>query len=221
MNKQDANALTRRQGLIFDLDGTLWDSIDTVVEAWNQGFRLMNREQRISRETLRPMMGKTVEAFRLAYFSDLSEEEGMKGIETLFAIENELVQRIGGKLYPQVTETLARLAEHYPLFIVSNCGKGYIEAFLAHYELEKLFTDIESNGGTGLSKAENIRLIMKRNGLEQAYYIGDTKGDCDAAAKAEVPFIFASYGFGEAQPAVFTLGKFEELSELPLFNYEH
>ncbi len=45
-------------------------------------------------------------------------------------------------------------------------------------------------------KADNIRLIMERNHLEQVVYVGDTQMDADACKAAGVPIVFASYGFG-------------------------
>lgn len=39
-------------------------------------------------------------------------------------------------------------------------------------------------------------MVILRNGIENAVYVGDTQSDCDAARQAGVPFIFASYGFG-------------------------
>ena len=88
------------------------------------------------------------------------------------------------------------LAKTYDLYIVSNCQCGYIEQFLRKTQLEAYIKDIECFGNTGKNKGENIRLLVKRNSLKAPVYIGDTKGDCDASKEAGVPFIFASYGFG-------------------------
>ena len=71
-----------------------------------------------------------------------------------------------------------------------------VEQFLRKTQLEAYIKDIECFGNTGKNKGENIRLLVKRNSLKAPVYIGDTKGDCDASKEAGVPFIFASYGFG-------------------------
>jgi phosphoglycolate phosphatase len=83
------------------------------------------------------------------------------------------------------------------MYIVSNCQEGYIETFLHYHRLETYFKDFESHGRTKLSKGENIRLVMMRNHIEEAVYIGDTRGDMEAAEQAGIPFIFAAYGFGK------------------------
>ncbi|MFP3471895.1 hypothetical protein R0J90_17765, partial [Micrococcus sp. SIMBA_144] len=52
-------------------------------------------------------------------------------------------------------------------------------------------------GRTGLSKGENIQLIIERNNLTSPIYVGDTEGDRKAARYARIPFIYAQYGFGQ------------------------
>lgn len=87
------------------------------------------------------------------------------------------------------------------VFIVSNCQSGYIELFLKKTGLAPYVTDTECFGDTGMKKAENIRLVVARNGLQQPVYVGDTKGDEEAAHEAGVPFVHAAYGFGRARAA--------------------
>lgn len=101
---------------------------------------------------------------------------------------------------PGWPETLAALAQKYALFVVSNSQDGYVQAFL-HWSGLTCFRDIEMAGRTGLDKGANIRLVMERNGVTKAVYVGDTQGDADAAAKAGIPFIFTEYGFGSVKDA--------------------
>ena len=57
----------------------------------------------------------------------------------------------------------------------------------------------------------NIRLVMERNGVTKAVYVGDTQGDADAAAKAGIPFIFTEYGFGSVKDAAARIASLPEL----------
>jgi phosphoglycolate phosphatase len=114
-------------------------------------------------------------------------------------------------LYPGVREILEQLAEDYPLFIVSNCQAGYIEAFLDAYHLSALFIDFRSSEVSGRTKAENIRDLVQRYALRSPVYIGDTQLDAEAAALAEVPFIYASYGFETVTGADYTITGFADL----------
>lgn len=62
------------------------------------------------------------------------------------------VAELGGLLYPHIEAGLRRLLVRYPLFIVSNCQAGYIEAFLEWSGLAECFRDFGCSGNTRLSK---------------------------------------------------------------------
>ena len=86
---------------------------------------------------------------------------------------------------------------------------------LFHQEvLNKYFVDYECPGRTGLAKAENIKLIVERNNLKNPVYVGDTQGDANAAKAANVPFIYAKYGFGEVEEFENEIESFEDLLKI-------
>ena len=114
-------------------------------------------------------------------------------------------------VYDKVKETIISLSTQYQIFIVSNCQAGYIEAFLKNTGLENYVIDHLCPGDTGVLKADNIRLVMERNGLKSAVYVGDTQGDADACKKAGIPMIYAAYGFGQVEEPQVTIASMEEL----------
>ena len=67
--------------------------------------------------------------------------------------------------------------------------------------------------GKKKEKGENIRLIMERNQLERAVYIGDTQGDLDASHAAGIPFIYAAYGFGSVNEDVPSVQEPSQISQ--------
>lgn len=71
-----------------------------------------------------------------------------------------------------------------------------------------------SAGNTGNNKADNIKLIMKRNGLKDAIYVGDTIGDYNASVKNKILFVYAKYGFGKIDNLIYKVNKFKELLKL-------
>ena len=131
-------------------------------------------------------------------------------MEKLYAHENEVLETEGGILYPGVPETLEQLAKKYALFVVSNAADGYVQAFLRWSQL-RCFRDFEIAGRTGLEKGPNIRLVMERNGVDRAVYVGDTQSDAAAAAFVGIPLIFAAYGFGTVSNPSWQIQSFSEL----------
>ena len=184
-------------GIIFDLDGTLWDASKQVVPAWNRVLDLYPQlHKHITETDMQGFMGKTLDTIAGLMFPNLDEKESLKILRECCQEEQIYLQEHGGTLYPNLEKTLMFLQDKYKLFIVSNCQDGYVQAFLNHHGLGRYFTDYEMSGRTGQIKGENIKLILDRNHLTKAVYVGDTQGDMEAAIYAGVPFIYAKYGFG-------------------------
>ena len=198
--------------IIFDLDGTLWDSTEAVLKAWSmvcEGDK--DIKSPITKEMLQSVMGLQIYQIGNKFFPYLDEARQAKILDLCCEEEQNLLGREGGVLYKELESILQILSKSYPLFIVSNCQCGYIETFLEYHKLGKYFKDIECAGNTSLVKGENIKMIMKRNNLKNPVYVGDTQGDCDAAKLANIPFVFASYGFGETDRYDYIL---EEISDI-------
>lgn len=201
--------------IIFDLDGTIWDSCDTVALAWNSVFKQnkhVNKE--VTKNDVQNVMGLQTPEIGKKLFPKLDADTREQLMMTCGAVENKYIEQYGGKLYEYVEDALKKLSKKYSLYIVSNCQDGYIEAFYTYHQLEKYFSDYENPGRTGLSKAENILLIMKRNQLSNPVYVGDTIGDGNAAKIAGIPFIYAQYGFGKAIEFDHVIENFSQLLEL-------
>ncbi len=204
-----------KTGLIFDMDGTLWDSSENVAAAWDEKIRELGyAELNITRKDIMGVMGLTMDIIADILFGSLPQQERMELLNKCCDNENSYLRIHGGVLFPDLENTLRILKEKYPLYIVSNCQSGYIESFLDHYGFGKYFDDIECYGNNLLDKGSNIALIAERNGLDNAYYIGDIQGDYDATVKAGFNFIHAAYGFGTIDHTVPELRKFSDLPAL-------
>ena len=202
------------KNLIFDIDGTLWDSRALVAEGYNiqlnaEGYGHLC----VNAEILRPLFGKTMTEIADVIFAEvpLPERYGLMercmDTENKYLAENEC--RIG---YEGVKETLEELAKEHRLFIVSNAQCGYPELCMEKLGIGHLFRGHLCFGDTGTEKGETILELMRRHNLADAIYIGDTQGDYEATLVAKVPFIFAAYGFGN--PTGYD-AKLEDIRQLP------
>lgn len=210
--------ITEQEGkhmVIFDLDGTLWDSGDSVGESWNIVIQRAGYDLTVTADDLRRNMGKTMNEIADDLFGFLPEEERYALARRCEVFENAYITEHGGRLFEGVRETLKELYDAgVKMSIVSNCQEGYIPAFLTSMDMHRYFIDYEEWGRSGLLKADNIRLVMERNGAEKAVYVGDIQKDADASAKAGVPCIWAAYGFGHIDKPAGVLNEFSELPQV-------
>ena len=201
--------------IIFDLDGTLWDSTQTSADVWNRILKKFPEiTEKVTADRLKQLFGRPLDEIGVLLFQSVSQERAIEVIRVCSSEQNSYIAQQGGILYPNLEETLKHLSAKYKLCIVSNCEDGYIESFFAAHGLEKYFVDYECPGRTRKYKADNIRLVMERNHLQHPVYVGDTLGDSDAAKEVGVPFIHAAYGFGEGVNYVAQISGLDELGSV-------
>lgn len=211
------------EALIFDLDGTLWDATENIQKSWNiaiQDFEEL-KGHTISKKMLTSIMGLPMDEISSKLFPNLSKKMQAEVMERCCLVENEYLTEHGAILFPMVEDTLQKLSKRYPLFIVSNGQEGYIQTFLTSHKMEKYFTDVQNWGDNPAPKGENIKLIMKRNNIGNAVYIGDTDGDAKAAQMAGIDFIYARYGFGQVDTYTYAIDEFKQLNEFPAIVQQH
>lgn len=205
----------KTDSIIFDLDGTLWDSTKAVCVIWNDVLKnYPSIEKTVTPEEVESCMGQQTDEIGRKLFPELNKEMQHRLMDEMGKAEITCLGDHGGTLYPNLEETLKKLSQNYKLFIVSNCQDGYIESFFRAHKLEQYFTDFECFGATGLPKAENNKLIIHRNRLNSPIYVGDTKGDAESAKAAEIPFVYARYGFGTVETYDYVIDHFEEILRL-------
>ena len=189
------------ESLIFDIDGTLWDSRALVAEGYNiQLEREGLQHLFVNADILKPLFGKTMTEIADVLLASIDPAERYDLMERCMATENEFLFlnpcQIG---YPGVLETIAKLAKTYRLFIVSNSQKGYPELCIDKLGLTPYIEGHMCFGDTGTGKGQTILTLMKKHAISSAVYIGDTQGDSDACREAGLPFIFCTYGLGQTE----------------------
>lgn len=217
--KESCMETSRFDGIIFDVDGTLWDARGVVAKSWED---IIRRETdwpiRFDDKSLGAMFGRTMDTIFFHFYPESTREEYERLTAIIYNVQNENLIKYAPPLYDGVKETLKKLSERYRLFIVTNAQRGYIDTIFKVHDIRKYFTDWMCFGDTGESKDVTITRLMERNHLERAVYVGDTQGDADASAKAGIPMVYAGYGLGSVDKPWKSIESFRELGDIFLKN---
>ena len=202
------------ESVIFDIDGTLWDSRALVAEGYNIQLRSEGYDHLcVNAEILRPLFGKVMTEIADAILAEIPMPEWYALMERCMETENRYLEENECKIgYEGVKQTLEELAKTYRLFIVSNAQCGYPELCIEKLGLGEVIRGHLCFGDTGTEKGETILELMRRHDITDAVYVGDTQGDYEATQVANIPFVWAAYGFGSPDGAA---GRITDIRQLP------
>ncbi len=205
-------------GIIFDMDGTLWDAVQSYCDVWNETIAHFGiKRSEVKYDELVVLMGKHLRDIYDCLIGDCFENRELF-IERLIEDERRMIPVIGGKLYEGVDETLEKLGKQCKLFMVSNCSADGLNNFLTFTGLSHHFVENLTYGSTGVDKSVNIRRLLDKYNLKRAVYVGDIQKDADSTHAAGIEFVHAAYGFGKVSDAEFSIQNFKELETIVLNN---
>ena len=204
------------ESLIFDIDGTLWDSRALVAEGYNIQLKKEGLDHLcVTAEDLKPLFGKVMTEIADAILSSIDPKERYDLMDRCMETENKYLFENECKIgYPGILETVKELSKTYRLFIVSNSQCGYPELCMDKLGLTPYIEGHMCFGDTGTSKGKTIRKLMEKHNIVSCAYVGDTQGDYEATVEADVPFIWATYGFGTPDGYVAKIDAFSDLLNL-------
>lgn len=209
--------------IIFDLDGTLWDTADATYEIVNQYLKDHGYAMQVSKEVIVENMGYEFDTCAERYFPKLDKKEALMLLDKIYEYEAELLKggKIIGKVFPHVTEVIAKLSKKYILCIVSNCSNDfYIESFLNTANVNDYITDYVAASNFFISKAEAMRKVKEKYKAEKIIYVGDTLKDQVSAVDAGGTFVYAKYGFGDDLVSKHSIHDITELPGLASYIFE-
>jgi len=208
--------MIKTDGIILDIDGTLWNTTGVVAQAWNKAIADCGFDAAlVNASGLQKEFGKPMNVIADDLWPALSQEQKDLLMKQCCVREQEALKENHEDIsYPAVRDTIKALAQKFRLYIVSNCQSGYIELTMEKNKIADFISDHECYGDTGLGKADNLRLLVRRNGIKAPVYVGDTQGDADACREAGVKFVWAGYGFGSVQEFAAKVDRFDQLLDL-------
>jgi phosphoglycolate phosphatase-like HAD superfamily hydrolase len=175
--------------IIFDLDGTLADSIPVLLELVND-LRIIDRT--LTREDYERAKNLPIKAI----FKDLGVPL-WRAPGILVKGRAALTQRISEVPFCKgMDKAVQRLGKQHRLFVMSSNSLENVQQFLELHGMRDCFEAIY--GGVGIfGKPKMLRKITEQHALDKAstYYVGDEIRDVDAAKKAGLKSIAVTWGF--------------------------
>ena len=198
--------------IIFDLDGTLWETIDATYEAANIITEKYAELKPISKETIIKGMGLSTLENATNYIPYIPAEKSLKYVKEISQKTSEIINENNVVIYEGVIETLKKLSKNYKLGIITNNRDEYAKAFLNITKLNEYFTDYMGAASYNITKGEAIKEMVKKYKEKENYYVGDIKKDQEATMYAGIKFIHSKYGF---EPNLKSEQSIEKIQDLP------
>jgi len=208
--------------LIFDLDGTLIDSLADLTEAVNH-MRSAFRIPPLSQEQVRGMVGQGARILVEKALPEAAAEEIDKGLE-LFIDYNHSHLLDNTALYPGVTDTLHELLDQgRTLTVVSNKNTNLCRLILDNLGVGDCFSTVLGADALSERKPSPLPLLslMEQHGNEalSTLMIGDSINDISAGRAAGVATVGCSFGYGgtsDLAEANWIIDTFPKLLSLPI-----
>ena len=200
--------------IIFDLDGTLWDTTQVTYISANNVAARHDEVNSFSMKTIKNGMGLSFDENTKQYMPYLNQEDSSKYLDEIIDENIKNIKQDGAILYDGVIDTIKYLSQKYKLGIITNNNDEYVEAFFKTSGLKSYFTDYMGAASYNITKGSAIKIMVTRNKTEDNYYVGDILNDKLSSQEAGVKFIHARYGFGHNFDSEYYIDKISDLLSL-------
>jgi len=180
--------------IIFDFDGTLFDTRTVDITAFNRALLTMGRIK-LPAGVILASIGKPIGLIAKDYLKTDDDALIQRFVSLALKFELEEIEK-SALMYPYAIEMLQRLkAAGHSLAICSNGTKDYLLSILRKFNILSMF-DIVWHKHDGVSKASALGIVIDRMRKDKNIFIGDREEDRQAAKANGIAFIGAGYGFG-------------------------
>ena len=186
-----------KKAIFFDLDGTLTDSGEGIMNCAELGLRHFGLPIP-PREEMRVFVGPPLDQTFIQF--GVPADKAREAIE-VFRSRYLTVGKFENYPYPGIREALETLkAQGHRLFVATSKPEPQAKEIMAHFELSRYFEQIAGAtlDGSRSHKADVIRYLLSLTGdVGQTVMVGDTAYDVLGAAEHGIPTIGVSWGYGE------------------------
>ncbi len=185
-----------KTGILFDLDGTLLDTLEDLLDATNYALRAHGFPERTLPELRRFVGNGAYNQIRLAVGAE-NEASVPAVLETYKPYYTEHC-RLKTCPYSGVMSALAQLKENYPVAIVSNKPDAAVKALCADF-FPGIYALGEAADCPRKPAADMVFKAMKVIGVERCVYVGDSEVDILTAKNAGMPCLSVLWGFRDRE----------------------
>lgn len=180
-----------KTAILFDLDGTLLDTLGDLTDATNHTLRHFGRPERTPEE-MRRIIGNGVRNLMIRAFGE--EPENLEEILSFYRAYYDTHSLVKTAPYPGVVEVLEELKKEYPVAIVSNKPHVVVEELCAHF-FPGIYALGEDPSVPKKPAPDMVRLVLQKLGADRCVYVGDTEVDVQTAQNVGARCLCVLWGF--------------------------
>ena len=186
-----------KTGILFDLDGTLLNTLEDLLDAANYALTQCGYPPR-TLEQMRKSVGNGAEHQLRTSLPEGTPREEVLRVLGVYKPYYTAHCQIKTRPYEGILEALAELREHYPIAIVSNKPDAAVKPLCAHY-FPGIFALGETAGCPRKPDPAMVRKAMEAIGVTDCVYVGDSEVDVLTAKNAGVPCLSVLWGFRDRE----------------------
>ena len=183
-----------KTGILWDLDGTLLDTLEDLADGVNHALRQFGYPERTLQE-VRHFVGNGA---RRLMERAIPQGADVDGALAAFRTYYDAHCQIKTKPYDGVMEALSELGKKYPLAVVSNKPDSAVKPLCAQY-FPGLYALGESADCLRKPAPDMVFKAMEAIGVEKCIYVGDSEVDVLTAKNAGVPCLSVLWGFRDRE----------------------
>ena len=185
-----------KTGVLFDLDGTLLNTLEDLADATNHALAQFGHPPRTLMEVRRFIGNGAENQIRMSLPDD--NKEDLQQVLALYKPYYTAHCQIKTRPYEGVLAALNILGEKYPIAIVSNKPDSAVKALCADY-FPGIYALGETAGCPRKPAADMVFKAMRDIGVDRCVYVGDSEVDVLTARNAKVPCVCVLWGFRDRE----------------------